>query len=583
MIVTIHPPLRRFLAVMVALAIVLGACGGGPAGSPAAPGPSGVGAPTATGAGAAEPPAISPTAEALPEEGPSTSLDVMVEGVLGSGEITPERGGTITATGADGLTWSLVVGPWSVRSPVTVELRPLAGMSDLGRVVAGIDLSPAGLRLAEPATLTVNGLVVPRTVVALEYGGAADGAEARLVIGPGTGDGSLVFSVAHFSGNVAVDVGSDATALYEKWVATRGDGTPESRQAAAETRYAAAELARRNRTISDETADGIQSRAKIDWMEAEADRLATDPSLTKLAESGDPRDLDVIGAEISRILEVEHKLAILGDENRSEGLAKVVETLQAYEAAIVSKVLDSQRIQDAATSGRVSEMGEIVDLISVVLTLERQITVLGGEGSGVMVKVVKLIESLRSGLLASCAKAPLDPAIVLGLERMVLLLGGTASTTLTKVLECAAPQGWLVKAEDNFIAGSQRLCAGNPLHPDPDTGMAGVYVESNGGMPDDYPLDKVYEIAAGIGLDFAGGIYETLFTKGTGINGTTYDFRGRFTLVLDADGLPLRGSGSGKGRIIYPDGVIKNGVPDTLTITFSRIPEPSWCTEPIVE
>jgi hypothetical protein len=569
--------------LLLTLAVALTACGGDVSASPVTPGQSGAGAPSATSPAPAGSPVVPASVAPLPDGIPRATLDVVVADVLATGEITPERGGTVTATTADGATWTLAVGPWAVRSPVTVELRPLTGTSGLGRVVAGVDLAPAGLRLAEPATLTVTGLVVPATVVGLEYRGAPAGADASLVIGPGTGDGSLAFSVAHFSGNVAVDVGSDATALYEKWVATRGDGTPESRQAAAETRYAAAELARRNRTISDETADGIQSRAKIDWMEAEADRLATDPSLTKLAESGDPRDLDVIGAEISRILEVEHKLAILGDENRSEGLAKVVETLQAYEAAIVSKVLDSQRIQDAATSGRVSEMGEIVDLISVVLTLERQITILGGEGSGVMVKVVKLIESLRSGLLASCAKAPLDPAIVLGLERMVLLLGGTASATLTKVLECAAPQGWLVKAEDNFIAGSTRLCAGNPLIPDPDLGFAAAHVETNGGMPDDFPPDKLYEIQPGIDLDFLSGIYETVFTKGTGRNGTTYEFHGRFTLVLDADGLPLKGSGTGKGRIIHPDGEVTNDVPDTLTITFSRIPEPSWCSEIVPE
>jgi hypothetical protein len=469
-----------------------------------------------------------------------------------------------------------------VRTPVTVELRPLTGTSALGRVIAGADLTPAGLRLAEPATLTVQGLAVPPTVVALEYRGEAPGAAARLVIGPGTGDGTLAFSVAHFSGNVAVDVGSDANALFEKWSASRGGDTPDGRQAAAETRYAAADLAERNGRISAETADAIQARAMVEWMEAEADRLATDPELAKTAERGDPRDLDVIDAEISRILQVEHQLAVLGDETRTDGLVKVVETLQAYEAAIIDKVMDSQRIQDAASSGRVSDMGEVLDLIGVVLTLERRITLLGGEGSDVMVKVLKLLESLRTGLLASCAKAPLDPAIVLGLERMVQLLGGQGGSSIAEVLECAAPQGWLVEAADDYIAGSARLCAANPLDPDPVTGDAGVYVEANGGMPDDYPPDKVYELADGILLDFSGGTYEVTFTKGSAKSGTTYEFYGRFTLQLDADGLPRKGAGSGKGRIVHPSGDVEK-LPDTLVITFSRIPEPDWCSEPMPE
>ncbi len=582
MIANHRTPLARMLPA--ALAVVLAACGGAAPGSPLAPDQSGAGAPTAaaTVPAPAAPAAGSGVVE-LPADIPGATLDVVVDGVLASGEITPERGGTITATTQEGVTWTLVVGPWAVRKPVTVELRPMAGGSTLGRVIAGVDLAPAGLRLAEPATLTAEGLDVAPTVVALEFAGQADGADARLVIGPAVGSRSLAFSVAHFSGNVAIDVGNDANALFEKWSAARGDDTTGGRQAAAETRYAAAALAERNGRISQETAREIQARAMAEWMRAEADRLEADPALAKLAESGDPRDLDVIDAEISRILQVEHQLAVLGDESPREGLVKVVEILQTYEAAIISKVIDSQRIQEAASSGLVSEMGEVVDLIGVVLSLERRIMLLGGEGSDVMAKVLKLLENLRTGLLASCAKAPLDPAIVLGLERMVQLLGGAGSASIADVIKCAAPQGWLVTAEDDYIAGSQRLCATNPLDPDPDIGGAGVYVESNGGMPDDWPPDKVYELADGILLDFSGGTYSVYFAKGTAKHGTIYEFNGRLTVQVDAAGLPLKGSGSGKGRILYPNGDVKNGVPDTLTITFSRIPEPAWCTEPIPE
>ena len=190
--------------LLVTLAVALTACGGATTGSPAGPGPSGASAPTASTTTPA------PGASSVPGSGvaripadiPRATLDVVVGDVLVTGEITPERGGTVTATTPDGVTWTLVVGPWAVRESVTVELRTVAGGSTLGRVVAGVDMAPAGLRLAEPGTLTAEGVEIPPTVVALEFAGQADGADARLVIGPAFGAGSLSFSVAHFSGNL---------------------------------------------------------------------------------------------------------------------------------------------------------------------------------------------------------------------------------------------------------------------------------------------------------------------------------------------------------------------------------------------
>jgi hypothetical protein len=196
-------------ALCAALAIVIAACGATPTDPPAsAAAPSGSGAPAAGSStpatGSSTPAAGSPSAEpaASPIEAsvPSAILDVAVANVLATGEVTPEHGGTITGTTSGGATWTLVIEPWAVRSPVTVELRPLSGGSEFGRVVAGVDLAPAGLRLAQPATLTVTGIDVPTGIVALEYHGEAAAAAARLVIGPGVGDRSLSFSVAHFLG-----------------------------------------------------------------------------------------------------------------------------------------------------------------------------------------------------------------------------------------------------------------------------------------------------------------------------------------------------------------------------------------------
>ena len=584
-------PLARMLPAV--LAVVLAACGGAAPGPTTLPASSAAGTPQPSGVHPAASPAAPATAAPLPDNVPHATLDVTVAEILAAGEITPEHGGTVSATTADGATWTLVVGPWAVRTPVTVTLRPLSGDSALGRVVAGIDLAPAGLRLAEPATLTVTGIAVPPAVVALEYRGEAPGADAGLVIGPGTaagtgdGTGSLAFSVAHFSGNVAVDVGSDANTLYEKWSASRGGDTPEGRQAAAETRYAAAELARKSGRVSAETAADIQNRAMVEWLAAEADRLATNPELTRLAESGDPRDLDVIDEELGRILQVEHQLALIENDLPTDGLAKVVETLQAYEAAIIEKVFDSQRIQDAAASGRVSDMGEVIDTIGIVLTLERRLALLGANGAEVMAKVIKLLEKLRTGLLASCANAPLDPAIVLGLERTVLLLGGAAGASLADILKCTdeptptplTRTGWLVEASNTILAGSATLCGDDEAIMNPTTGDLGVFVEVNGGMPEDWPPDKVYEIQDGIRLDFAAALYDLYVARGTGRNATIYEFDGRLTLRLDASGRLMGGSGAGKGRILFPTGEVKNNVPDTLTFTVTAVREPTWCTE----
>jgi hypothetical protein len=44
--------------------------------------------------------------------------------------------------------------------------------------------------------------------------------------------------------------------------------------------------------------------------------------------------------------------------------------------------------------------------------------------------------------------------------------------------------GWLLEAHDNFIAGTMRLCADDPVITDPHGEYAGAFVEANGGPPD---------------------------------------------------------------------------------------------------
>ncbi len=219
--------------------------------------------------------------------------------VVASGQVTPEGGGSISGTDEDGRIYSLYVEPGAVMDPVTVEIRPLTGSTELGQIVAGADFAPAGLQLLVPATFIVEEVDTPASLASFEYRGEASGADARLVIGPALDAGLVQFMVSHFSGNVAVDVGSNANQLFDKWSATRGDDTQTGRQAAAEARYAAADLAQRTSHISPETANGIKGRALDEWMSVEVDRLTNDPEFSKMVDSGDPRHLETLAAEVA--------------------------------------------------------------------------------------------------------------------------------------------------------------------------------------------------------------------------------------------------------------------------------------------
>ncbi len=86
------------------------------------------------------------------------------EGSAESGEITPETGGTVSATGPDGVTYELVVSPGAVASPTEVTIAPLRELSissmDLTRVdtsacIVGALFEPEGLEFDSTAVLSV--------------------------------------------------------------------------------------------------------------------------------------------------------------------------------------------------------------------------------------------------------------------------------------------------------------------------------------------------------------------------------------------------------------------------------------------
>jgi hypothetical protein len=415
--------LRRRRFIVVPLVVLLSACGGA------------AGGPTPTYRSAATPATAVPS-QPLPADIPSVALTAAAGDVIGSGEITPWDGGTVRGQTADGTTYTLDVAPLAVARVVTVEIRPVTGTTDLGPVIGGADFAPAGLQLLRPATLTIDGPHVPANWVGLVYRGSVKEARANLQIAPRRNPGALALQVTHFSGTVAVDVGQNANQLYQTWVAARGDATPTGRQAAAETRYAAADLAEHAGTISAETAAGIRASATADWMQAESDRLTTDPALIALADAGNPADMDVLAGEVARIVDFEAARNANGDTTAAAGIGKAVDIVSRYEDAIVKKVIDSPAVQQAATSGLVADLDTVVSLIGVATGLDRSIQLLGGKESTAVVKVFDLMIKIRDSLLASCANAPLDPALLLGLERMAQLVGAGTEVSLAALQDC---------------------------------------------------------------------------------------------------------------------------------------------------
>jgi hypothetical protein len=69
------------------------------------------------------------------------------------------KGGTVTATGADGTVFTLEVPPEALWSPETVTLTPVSRIDRFpfsGGLIAGVEIEPGNLALGVPATLTIR-------------------------------------------------------------------------------------------------------------------------------------------------------------------------------------------------------------------------------------------------------------------------------------------------------------------------------------------------------------------------------------------------------------------------------------------
>jgi len=146
-----------------------------------------------------------------------------------SAEIGP-AGGVVTATGADGTVFALLVPEDALPSSTTITLTPVAQLSGLpgsGSRLPAVQFGPDGLVFARRATLMITPASRINTPVGLVYAG--NGAGLSLVKARRQGS-SLVLPVDHFSGAAATSM---TFAQFDRLVA-RLSALPMSLAVAAE-------------------------------------------------------------------------------------------------------------------------------------------------------------------------------------------------------------------------------------------------------------------------------------------------------------------------------------------------------------
>lgn len=113
-------------------------------------------------------------------------------------------GGKITATGKNGIVYTLNVPPDAVERPTRIAMYPVLQVSNLGQggpAVGGVNFAPNGLQLIVPATLTIQlpPSIDPLDALPITYTGNADTLNRDM----GAINGhTITLKVYHFSGTV---------------------------------------------------------------------------------------------------------------------------------------------------------------------------------------------------------------------------------------------------------------------------------------------------------------------------------------------------------------------------------------------
>ena len=118
----------------------------------------------------------------------------------------PFMDNTISATAADGTTYTLVIPKDALLGPDEITMTPVAGMPGLplsGGLVAGVQLEPHGLLLLKPATLTITsqnaGPLSDQTAFLAHAGGEDFHLYPMSLPAPGDDKNTIRMSLTHFS------------------------------------------------------------------------------------------------------------------------------------------------------------------------------------------------------------------------------------------------------------------------------------------------------------------------------------------------------------------------------------------------
>ncbi len=183
--------MRTHLVPFVLIVVLLTACG----------------APAPAADAAAQSPTSSSTQPSVSSEPNPLNVQVSVDTSLAASELISTAGGTVSVEAADGTQFTLTFPEGALQSDEMITLTPLSGIEGLpfsGGLVGGVQMAPEGLRLFQPATLTIES---PNTVAAegfetVAFGYHEDGQGVYLNTSDVSGN-ILMLEIWHFSGVAA--------------------------------------------------------------------------------------------------------------------------------------------------------------------------------------------------------------------------------------------------------------------------------------------------------------------------------------------------------------------------------------------
>jgi hypothetical protein len=155
-------------------------------------------------------------------------LAVSVETDAGSAvtAFIPTDGGSVRAVAADGTVLALSIPAGALLSPQDVTLTPVADVNGLplsGGLAAAADISPDGLQLQEPATLTIEPADPQTGDLSVGFAYHGDGAEFHLY--PAAfDDNTITVQLSHFSGyGAGAGTAADIAGQLERVPTAPGD------------------------------------------------------------------------------------------------------------------------------------------------------------------------------------------------------------------------------------------------------------------------------------------------------------------------------------------------------------------------